>query len=181
MAETESRRVFFALWPDASACDALDELAGQCTAQCGGRRVVRENLHLTLAFIGPTSQDQVEVLLGAASRVIAAPVEMTLDRLGCWPRNRILWAGCSEPPLLEQRLFSALAKELGEVGVSLEARPHSPHVTLTRSAHCDRLKRRNIAVPWRSDSFSLVESGLKPNGVHYQELACWPLKLGYVF
>lgn len=178
MAEAASRRVFFALWPDASACDALDELASQCTAQCGGTRIARVSLHLTLAFIGPASPERIEALLDAASKVRAVPFEMTLDRLGCWARNRILWAGCNEVPPLEQRLFSALALELAGAGFPLEARPHAPHVTLVRNARCDRLKRRDIAVPWRSEAFSLVESSLQPSGARYDVLASWPLREG---
>lgn len=137
--------------------------------------MVRENLHLTLAFIGPASPERIEVLLDAASKVQAAPFEMVLDRLGCWPRNRILWAGCSEAPPLEHRLFSALAQELAGAGCMLDSRPHAPHVTLVRDARCDRLNTRDIAVPWRTDAFCLVESSLQPNGARYEVLARWPL------
>lgn len=167
--------MFFALWPDSAARDALDELAAQCAEQCGGRRVARENLHLTLAFIGPLALERTEDLLAAAAKVRAAPFEMVLNRLGCWPRNRILWAGCSEVPPLELRLYSALALELTSAGFKLDARPHAPHVTLVRDARCERMKARDFALPWGVDEFSLVESSLHPNGVRYDVLARWPL------
>jgi 2'-5' RNA ligase len=173
--EATSRRVFFALWPDAAARDVLDALADQCAKQCGGRRVARENLHLTLAFIGPVAPERVDDLLAAAAKVKAPPFEMTLDRLGCWQHNRILWAGCSDVPPLELRLYSALALELAAAGFMLDARTHVPHFTLVRDAHCDCLRKHEIAVHWRVDTFSLVASSLQRGGAQYRALACWHL------
>lgn len=175
MAEPVLRRVFFALWPDAAARDALDDLAAKCAAECRGKRVVRDNLHLTLAFIGMVSSERIAVLQEAASRVRFDPCEMLLDRLGCWPRNRILWAGCSETPPAEILLFSALSRELAGAGFPIEARAHVPHVTLVRNALCERLSKHEILVPWRVDAFTLVESSLQPTGARYYVLSRWPL------
>ena len=55
-------RCFVALQPDEAALDRLDRLAGEEHARFpSARRVRRENLHLTLAFIGAPEADFVSV------------------------------------------------------------------------------------------------------------------------
>jgi len=48
-------RVFFALWPAATARDALAGLAHDVAARVQGRAPPDENLHMTLAFVGDIS------------------------------------------------------------------------------------------------------------------------------
>lgn len=169
------RRVFFALWPDAAALDALEAAARACEACCGGRRMRRDGLHLTLAFIGAVAPDRLALLHEIAAGVRAEPYELVLDRLGWWAHNRILWAGCGEAPSHQRRLFEALARPLAAAGFALDPRPHAPHVTLLRQAHCREVPALAAPIPWRVESFGLVESALQPGGARYRELASWPL------
>ena len=169
------RRVFFALWPDAAALDALEAAARAGEACCGGRRMRRDGLHLTLAFIGAVTPAKLELLAEIAGRVRAEPYELILDRLGWWAHNRILWAGCRETPSHQRRLFEALALPLAAAGFELDSRPHAPHVTLLRQARCREVPALAAPIRWRVASFGLVESALQPGGARYRELASWPL------
>lgn len=144
-------------------------------ARCGGRRMRRDSLHLTLAFIGAVSPAQLDLLCAIAAAVRAPPYDLTLDRLGCWPHNRIFWAGCHDAPSGQRRLYAALAEPLAAAGFALDARPHAPHVTLARNAHCDGLPDLAVPIRWHVDAFALVESFLQPSGACYRELARWPL------
>ena len=45
-------RLFFACWPDAALQEQLAQLGRQLQRQCGGKPSRRENLHLTLVFLG---------------------------------------------------------------------------------------------------------------------------------
>jgi 2'-5' RNA ligase len=171
----QTRRVFFALWPDAAALDALEAAAREGEACCGGRRMRRDGLHLTLAFIGAVTPSRLELLHEIAAGVAAAPYELVLDRLGWWPHNRILWAGCHEAPSLQHRLFEALALPLAAAGFVLDRRPHAPHVTLLRQARCKEVPEMPTPIRWRVDAFSLVESSLQPSGARYREQESWPL------
>lgn len=168
--------MFFALWPDDQALAALDALAAQGTKRCGGRRVRRENLHLTLAFIGAVSQQQIDLLEQLAAGVIGDAYDLQLDRLGYWHRSRILWAGCSMPPLAHDRLVAALGESLAAAGFQLERRPHLPHMTLVRQASCGDLPVIDQPVKWHVSGFSLVESSLQPTGAIYRTLTRWPLR-----
>jgi 2'-5' RNA ligase len=45
-------RLFFACWPDAALQEQLAQLGRQLQRQSGGKPSRRENLHLTLVFLG---------------------------------------------------------------------------------------------------------------------------------
>jgi 2'-5' RNA ligase len=169
-------RVFFALWPDAAALDALEAAAAAGQACCGGRRMRRDSLHLTLAFIGAVDDERLAQLHEIAAGIAAAPYELVLDRLGWWPHNRILWAGCSETPSHQRRLYEPLAGALTASGFQLDPRPHVPHLTLLRHARCDRLPELAAPIRWRVGEFTLVESSLQSDGARYRVLARWPLR-----
>ena len=168
--------MFFALWPDDQARAALDVLAAQGAKRCGGRRVLHENLHVTLAFIGTVSQQQIDLLRQIAAGVVGDAYELQLDRLGYWPRSRILWAGCSMAPPVHDLLVAALGESLAAAGFQLERRPHLPHMTLVRQAHCRGLPVIEQPVKWHVNGFSLVESSLQAAGAIYHTLARWPLR-----
>jgi len=170
-----TRRVFFAIWPDAAALDALELAVAAGVECCGGRRMRRDSLHVTLQFIGAVSSSQLAGLQDAAATVCATPFEMVLDQLGWWAHNRILWAGCQTPPSCQRRLFDALALALQAAGFPPDARPFTPHVTLVRNARCERLPILAAPIRWPVGEFSLVESFLQTSGACYRELARWPL------
>lgn len=175
MTEPASRRVFFALWPPEATLQALDDLAGAVTKQCGGRRMRRDTLHLTLAFIGAASPGQIELLRQVAAGVRGVAFDWILDRLECWPRNRIAWAGCSQMPSCQRRLFDALAGSLKQTGFELDQRPFIPHVTLARNVRCVGLPEFARPIHWQVSDFFLAESVLLPSGARYRLLDRWPL------
>lgn len=175
MSEQATRRVFFALWPDATTRGALDGLASQAVKSCGGRRMRHDTLHLTLVFIGAATPAQRAVLCEAAGRVRAAPVEFVLDRLGCWRHNHIAWAGCQNASPGLRDLQAELSLNLVQAGFPEEERPFAPHVTLVRNARCGELPPIEPPVRWRALEFSLVESHLSLQGARYRVLHRWPL------
>ncbi len=96
----------------------------------------RENLHLTLAFLGEVSPDRVpelERILRACARN-AARFTLRFDRLGHFPgRNGTsLWYLSSKMPPELEHLVSELHRELRAAGFPLEDRKFLPHVTLGR-------------------------------------------------
>ena len=66
---TPPRRIFFALWPEPGVARQLDALAGAAHAVCGGRRMRRDTLHLTLAFLGDVADAQFDSACEAADEV----------------------------------------------------------------------------------------------------------------
>ncbi|MCX8017841.1 MAG: RNA 2',3'-cyclic phosphodiesterase [Rhodocyclaceae bacterium] len=175
MTERAARRVFFALWPDDAAREALAEAAAQAARRCGGRRMRADGLHLTLAFIGAVTPAQLDMPQALTGEVREAPYPLQLDRLGFWQHNRIVWAGCHQTPSGQRRLVEALATGLAAAGFTLDGRPHVPHVTLLRNARCVGPLDELAPVRWSVEAFTLVESLLQPDGARYRVLARWPL------
>lgn len=96
----------------------------------------RENLHLTLAFLGEVPPDRIpklrQILTKTAERSEA--FSLTYDRLGFFPgkgREQLWYLTCETVPgltALEDRLRGSLQK----AGYSPEDREFLPHVTLGR-------------------------------------------------
>ena len=101
------RRFFFALWPDPSTRQDLVRSTRSAVRHSGGRTTAPENLHVTVAFLGSLT---VEELAAARSvpPVAVSPFVLTLDTLGFWKRPRILWLAPGRVPMelmeLERRL-----------------------------------------------------------------------------
>jgi 2'-5' RNA ligase len=164
------RRVFFAVWPDSATASSLDQLGRLAHAQCAGRRMRRDTLHMTLAFIGEVPEARIEVLRQTAARLREAPFSLQIDRLDCWRHNRIVWAGCRQTPPPLSRLAGQLAAESGVA----EAREFAAHVTLLREAQCQPLPGF-APIVWPVSEFVLVESKLSNKGAHYDIIDRWPL------
>ena len=135
---TPPARVFFALWPDLALVAALHDAALACAARCGGRVMQRDTLHLTLAFLGDVPPDRLDALRTIGDGVRAPATEITLDRLGYWPHNRIVWAGASKMSEALVQLVQRLGEALGAAGFRTERRPFAPHVTLLRNVEIGR-------------------------------------------
>lgn len=173
--KTPRRRVFFALWPDGKTRRALLRATRSAVRRCGGRATPADNLHVTLAFLGPVTTE----LLGRVRRVPPLPspdFELVFDRLGFWDRSRALWVSPSRVPAPLIALEAALWDRLVEVGFERERRPYRPHVTLARKAK--GVEEDISPVSWLVSELALVES--KPGARHpvYEALEVWPFEHG---
>lgn len=178
-APARTHRVFFALWPDAGAAARLASL-GQALTAHGGRAMRPATLHLTLAFVGAVSTEQLAALRYLAATVRGDSFALRLDRLGCWPQRGVLWAGCHEPPSALRRLSADLMRVL--VGAGFAVARHGekpvPHVTLARRVRSRDLPPLETPVAWQVEEFVLVESHLHPSEASYRRLATFSLGRG---
>ena len=108
----ETYRLFFALWPDGQTREALTRLQ-KALAVGGGRRMQPENIHLTLAFIGNVDADTRRCLIDQARQVSGPALTFPVERVGHFPRPRVVWVGPDRTPesmsTLVDRLNAALA------------------------------------------------------------------------
>jgi 2'-5' RNA ligase len=132
------RRLFLALRFTDAERDELEGIA--CAAAARMRRgtpALRENLHLTLAFLGmcDARTEEAARLAGAAAAEAAGPVSETLGDLGSFSHRRssVIWRGVAEESGL-RGLQARIAAELKEQDVPFDDRPFVPHVTLVRGA-----------------------------------------------
>ena len=174
-----SRRLFFALWPDAKAAEDLYRQAREAQSRCDGRIMEKDSLHLTLAFLGEIPDECIPSLLeiGAAVAKGRLPVRLTMDRIDYWAHNRVLWAGCDDVPDELVALAVAVREGVATTGVVLPADAFVPHVTLLRKARNGTRLTLEHSVAWSSAELLLVESMRPPQPLRYRPVARWPLAL----
>lgn len=135
-----------------------------------GRRVPRENLHITLAFVGPVDTRRRQCLEEQASHVPLTPFTLDLSRVGAFEGARVLWVAPEETPQALRALVERLNTALRPCDYGADRRGFRPHMTLYRKAHIvpDRVVWTPVA--WPVSGFSLVESVTAPEGARYRVL-----------
>jgi 2'-5' RNA ligase len=167
-------RLFFAIWPDAAARARLYAHAQALHKDCGGRVTRRDNLHLTLVFLGSVARAQIAQIEAAAARCDGPCFEFALDTTGYWRHNRIVWAAPAAVPAPLRGLVASLESGLAASGCTLDRRPYEPHLTLIRNAREPRLPPA-LELAWPVTEFTLVESTRDAHGARYDVIARWPL------
>ena len=172
-----TRRLFYAIWPDAAARDALAELAAAVAHRTHGRPTSTPNLHLTVLFLGAVADGHEQIVAGAgeAAARAASPFVLTLERMGGFRDAGVAWAGPRTVPPPLATLATSLRTVLLSGGLAVDARPFRAHVTLARK--CERALREDLAVPiaWHAHELTLVASTLAPGGSRYDVVARWAL------
>lgn len=176
LTEPDTLRLFFALWPDDATRDALNDAGKRLHQHWGGRLMRADTLHVTLAFLGRTPADQLEILAACADSVQTDAFELVLDHAGYWRHNRIGWLGASRTPPQHFELVGTLNAALQTAGFAVDARPHVPHVTLLRNAVGGEVQECT-PVHWPIKGFVLVASRTEADGARYEVIRRWPLNL----
>ena len=143
-------------------CDIIHSLKAQTF---GGSFTLRENLHLTLVFIGET--DKKQAAIQAMSEISMKRFNMELSDIGSFHNEGgdIFWAGIKNCPALFA-LNRALTDNLEGNGFVLEKRKFNPHLTLGRRVRLlnnnpdfDELNKRLSSIHIPVEEFSLMRSG----------------------
>jgi 2'-5' RNA ligase len=171
----ETQRLFFALWPPIELSRELYQLAGNALQGGAGRRVLPENIHLTLAFLGSVDASFRVCAEEAAMAIRATPFTLMLEQTGHWLKSGILWAGPRQtpPPLLQ--LVRELNTGLAGCGYEAEQRPYAAHLTLARIAQPRQDGHSIEPRSWEINRFHLVQSHTYADGARYEILRSWPL------
>jgi 2'-5' RNA ligase len=172
----ETVRLFFALWPSSDLQATLAAWAKQAAGR--GRAMRRENLHLTLAFLGATDAALVPDLIALAAGVRFAPIRLPLDRAGYWKHNHIIWCGALEEPQALADLVGDLRARLDAAGVRIDHKPFVSHMTLVRNASGLPAAYAWIPLVWEARDFALVSSVRVEGRVTYQLLRRFPAQAG---
>lgn len=165
-----TKRLFFALWPDHRQRDRLREVITSVAKTVEGRAVDRRNWHVTLAFIGAFPENRVPYLLERAAEIQVEPFRLNFDRLEYWPRPRVASLSAATVPVELQTLVDSLNDVMLDLGLKPEDRTYRPHITVARNARAfttERIAQRTI-IDW--SGFELVESISGPGGVSYVPL-----------
>lgn len=165
-------RCFVAAWPDAAALVQLETTSSAQARQWpSARPVATPNLHLTLAFIGTLAVGRVLALQPRVDQLEVQPFDWTLDRLGLFRQARVLWLGGPPSAPLDQ-LAGRVRALLDAEGVTYDAKPFVPHVTLLRNFKASALTTTAVGpIRWPIRQVRLVVSLSTPHGPSYRNAA----------
>lgn len=175
-------RLFVALIPPAEIVDEVVAAIG--SAQTVGptlRWVRREQLHLTLAFLGEVGDDALRGLTARLHRVANRHASVTLSFAGGGRfGDRVLWTRVHGDREQLRRLAESVAAAARRSGISIDDRPYRPHLTLARSREPVDLRPPVAALgafagsSWTAEQLHLVRSHLGRVAT-YETLYSWPL------
>jgi len=109
-------------------CDAMQRLK---RSTLRGNFTRRENLHLTLAFIGETTKT--DTVKKAMNKLDAKQFSLTLSNVGRFKRDGgdIYWIGVEKSETL-RKIHHQLYRELTAAGFVIDGREFKPHLTVAR-------------------------------------------------
>lgn len=162
----------------------IDLLLGAMGGVAGARWQSRDQLHLTLEFLGEVASPAVDALCDALLHIRHQPLSLSVAGVSHFAERGhpiALWAAAGPHDAL-----GILAKKVRtaarRAGLRPVARRFVPHITLARlNQSCgpiDAFLARNGALatpPFRVDTFGLFSSHPGPDGSIYDCLASYPL------
>ncbi len=111
-------------------CLLTDELKNYSVS---GNFTRRENLHLTLVFIGETPSNKITSIKSAIDNIQQQPFDIKFANIGKFKRTGgdIFWIGIDKMPALSS-IYTQLYNNLTACGFNIESREYKPHLTLSR-------------------------------------------------
>lgn len=174
--EADTRRLFFALWPDEPLRHLLYKETRRAVRAGGGKPVPPENFHITLAFLGQLDAQGATAARAAAEATASESFELVLDKLGFWPDARVLWLGPSTVPEAGSRFAVVLRRALRAREIKVDVRPFMPHVTLARKVGKPGELDSIRSIRWAAREFVLVHSVTGRHASEYRVIGSWPLR-----
>jgi 2'-5' RNA ligase len=151
----------------------------------GARWQAREQLHLTLRFIGEVDGRDAAAIGDALAAIAAPAFDLELHGVGQFGNRqpKALWAGVRPDPALEhlQRKVDAAIRRAGQ---PQDAHKFTPHVTVARLRHPDEEKLVDwlkyhalyTSARFAVDGFGLYSSRLTGDGSIYRLEQDYPLR-----
>lgn len=165
-------RLFTAICPDEEIKTALFSAEKEAEKSAAGRFSLKENLHLTLVFIGETERkDDIESVL---SKIELPAFDIKTGGIGTFEKG-IFYAGIEE----NEKLFllqKTVAEKLKDAGFEIEEREYVPHITLARKFRPDEYFDSAAVIknlpkkPFRAEKISLMKSENADGVLRYTEI-----------
>lgn len=165
-----TKRIFFALWPDHRQRERLRDLIGPAIREVEGRAVERSNWHITLAFVGDIEAGYIPGVVARAREISMEPFRLRLDRVEYWPRPKIATVVPPRVPMAMEKIVARLNSLMMDVGVTPEDRVYRPHITVVRGARPFEPIRLAHSAEMEWSRFELLESVDDHGRVWYRPL-----------
>jgi RNA 2',3'-cyclic 3'-phosphodiesterase len=163
-----------------SKVDSIDSSLNALGADV--KLVERDNIHLTLKFLGNITTTKVAEVKNALTQVKFRTFPLEIKGAGAFPnlkRMNVIWIGIGEGWSTVEEIFEQTERLLHSVGFSRETRPFSPHITIARVR--SGRKRDEVASflghlgeevmgSFDVNQLRLKQSALSPSGPKYSTL-----------
>ena len=173
----------------AAAGERLREKLQRASPGFAARWIPPDNLHITLWFIGETSDERATAIAEALRAPFTIPAfTLTLERCGAFPPSgplRVLWIGAPAGGSSMGGLYGEVRDRLAPLGFTPERRPYTAHLTIARMKESGKASPRELrgilaehpaacgATVVRD--VTLFRSRLSPRGAVYEPLLRVPL------
>lgn len=180
--------IAIAVPPETRSC--LDRIAGKLKATTSDVRwVKRDDVHLTLKFLGDVEERRIPEIEGCIEQCIAEipSFSIAVRDLGAFPSDhnpQIIWIAAEDASGRLAAVQLSLEEGLSRMGFKKEKRSFFPHLTLGRlkSARGKEAVRRGLATlqhadcgAYHAESVCLYKSDLTPGGAVYTLLKSFAL------
>jgi 2'-5' RNA ligase len=168
----ERIRLFCALRLPEETLDRLVAWQREALDLPGVRPVARENLHVTLAFLGHCAAGELEGIVGALREAAAGVEPPRLTVRGYRETRSVGMLTCDDESDRAAALATDLQQRLVALGVyEPERRRWLPHVTVVRFRERPRLQPTLPALePFATSDAAAYLSRLRPGGAQYEVL-----------
>ena len=134
-------RTFIAVPVPEPLFDLQEKLKATISEKTGKIRWLRKDqLHLTLKFLGDTTEDSINDVRRIMQNIADEfkPFNVSIQKTGCFPkieRPRVIWIGISgELDKLDQ-LVERIQKKLNPLGFPKDEKKYYPHITIARAKY----------------------------------------------
>ena len=150
--------------------------------------VKNNNLHLTLKFIGYTTDSQITEIINILSDITIKykPFQLVINNTGCLPkkeRPRTLFLGVEGQTNILKDLFQNIETEFEKIDIEKDRNDFFPHITLAKIKYPQNhtpdidlfLKSSYDPIDLSLDRVQFFSSELLPSGAIYTLLKTFPL------
>ncbi|RLJ00984.1 MAG: RNA 2',3'-cyclic phosphodiesterase [Candidatus Aenigmatarchaeota archaeon] len=158
--------------------DKISEMAKEFQEK-GIRKVGKQNLHLTLKFLGDADEKKIEEIQQVLKTVDCAKFEISLKNIGFFPNKdfiKVVWVGIENGRNEIIELQKQIDQKLEKCGFKPEKK-YEPHLTIARvksikdrKEFLEKLKEIKFEDNFNVSNFELMESKLNPSGPVYRVL-----------
>lgn len=156
--------------------DVKDEVVSLYSGSKNVKWITKENLHITLNFLGDLENWEVDTVQSVLSKIEVNSFTISLSGAGYF-KSGALWLGVNKNDHLTS-LERVCSRELLKAGIGLDVRKFKPHLTVGRFKKKDIYEFLDSAMGYKSrkfeiKGFNLYSSILKPTGAIYTKLASY--------
>lgn len=168
-------RLFFAIDLEPAVKTYLLNVQHQLS-EVVAKPVPAENFHITLSFLGDTSERQLEQILDNFQPLQIKPFSVDLNDLIYWPKPKILACSIDDQQLLTQ-CKKSLESQLSQIGhFRFDKRQYTPHVTLFRQVEVPCKDNQTFSASIAVERINLMVSMSSKSGVYYDTIESWALR-----